>query len=264
MAAGRLFWTLALIAAPAHAELRDLCPERPGLDTPPCILDKGHIQIETGLADLSRDVTAGAKSTTIAIGEAELRYGLDEKTEIRASWTAYIGQREFDRTSGQHSRDSGIGDVTIGLKRSLRRPDGNELSLALLPSVTLPAAKDSIGDGDWSASLQLPFSYALSDGLSLIATPEIDAAADADGHGRHLAYGSAGGLSVDLSDRINASVEMQVIRERDPEAPSTKALGGVAIAYKSGAATQFDAGANIGLNRATPDAEVYFGISRRF
>jgi hypothetical protein len=35
------------IAAPAHAEgLRDFCPDRPGKGTPPCILDKGHIQAE--------------------------------------------------------------------------------------------------------------------------------------------------------------------------------------------------------------------------
>jgi hypothetical protein len=28
--------------------------------------------------------------------------------------------------------------------------------------------------------------------------------------------------------------------------------------------TQFDGGLNIGLNRATPDLEIYFGVSRRF
>jgi hypothetical protein len=36
------------------------------------------------------------------------------------------------------------------------------------------------------------------------------------------------------------------------------------IAYLLNNDTQLDAGANFGLNRATPDAELYFGVSRRF
>jgi len=28
--------------------------------------------------------------------------------------------------------------------------------------------------------------------------------------------------------------------------------------------TQLDGGVNLGLNRATPDVEIYFGMSRRF
>ena len=38
-------------AAPAGAEgLRDFCPDRPGLGTPPCTMDPGHFDVELGLA----------------------------------------------------------------------------------------------------------------------------------------------------------------------------------------------------------------------
>ncbi|WP_313807755.1 transporter [Sphingobium sp.] len=259
-----LLLSLALFPATAHAQLRDLCPERPGLDTPPCIVDKGHFQIEMGLVDVTRDQTAERRSTTITLGDAELRYGLDNRTEIRASWASYSWRRDLDRLGGGRNHISGIGDLSLGLKHALLNPAGDALSLAIAPAITLPTGSHAVSDGSWSASFQLPFSYALSESLSLIATPEIDAAADGNGHGRHLAYGSAGGLSADLGEKWNASLEMQIIRDRDPDDPSTQALSSVSLAFKPAGTVMLDAGANLGLNRATPDAEVYIGISRRF
>ncbi|WP_150290765.1 transporter [Sphingobium estronivorans] len=255
---------LALLPATAQAQLRDFCPERPGLDTPPCIVDKGHFQIEMGLADWTRDRSAGQSTTTVSLGDTELRYGLDDSTEIRANWTAYTRQREHDRVGGERSQFSGVGDLGFSIKHALLNPDGSGFSLAIAPGITLPTGSHGIGDGTWSASFLLPASYALSDSLSLIATPEIDAAADGDGDGRHLAYGSAAGLSADLGPRINASVEMQIIRDRDPGGASTQALSSVSLAFQPGSSLALDAGANFGLNHATPDAEVYIGISRRF
>jgi hypothetical protein len=254
----------ALMTTPAQAQLRDLCPERPGLDTPPCIVDSGHLQIETGLADWTRDQTKDQRSTILTLGDSELRYGLDSRTELRAAWTAYIWQHDVDRLSGARSHASGAGDLSLGIKRALINPGGDALSLAALAMVTLPTGSSAVSDGDWSASFQLPFSYALTDYLSLIATPEVDAAADGDGHGRHFAYGSAGGLSADLDERWNASLEMQIIRNSDPQERSTQTLSSVSFAFKPVPSLMLDAGANFGLNRATPDAELYIGLSRRF
>ena len=255
---------LALLASPAQAQLRDFCPERPGLDTPPCILDKGHWQVEIDLADLARDKTPERKTTSVTLGDTEWRYGLDGNTELRAAWTAYLWRRDIDRLSGGRSHASGMGDLSLGLKRALFNPDGDALSLAGAATITLPTGSDAVSDGTWSASFQLPFSYALTDNLSLIATPEIDAAADEGGHGRHLAYGSAGGLSADLGEKWNASLEMQVIHDRDPAESSTQTLSSVSLAFKPQASLMLDAGANFGLNHATPDAEIYIGLSRRF
>ena len=39
---------LAATPALADDQLRELCSERPGLNTPPCIVDKGHLQVEVG------------------------------------------------------------------------------------------------------------------------------------------------------------------------------------------------------------------------
>lgn len=255
---------LFLIATPVQAQLRDLCPERPGLDTPPCIVDAGHWQVEIGLADVTRDKSGGQRSATVTLGDTELRYGIDSGTEIRASWAAYTWQHDHDRISGERSHASGTGDISLGVKRALLNPGGDALSVAAVAMITLPTGSHAISNGDWSASFQLPVSYALTSSLSLIATPEIGAATDQDGHGRHLAYGSAGGLSADLNEKWNASLEMQLIRDRDPAEPSTQALSSVSLAFKPMASLMLDAGANFGLNHATPDTELYIGLSRRF
>src|SRR5262249_7615693 len=46
-----LFLALASSAPAAADGLRDLCTDRPGLGTPPCIVDRGHLIVETGIAD---------------------------------------------------------------------------------------------------------------------------------------------------------------------------------------------------------------------
>ena len=255
-----------LIASPALAEgeLRDLCAERPGLDTPACTVDRGHLQIEMGLADWTLDKQAGSRTDTILLGNALARYGVGESTEIRFARTAYGHTRRRDRMTGSIDRSSGAGDITIGLKQNLSNPSGDGFSLALLPYATLPTGKKDIGAGDWGAGLLIPVSFDLTDKVSWEATPEVDAAVDDDGKGRHLAFGSAAGLGIDISKRWSMSIEGELVRDRDPAGHSTRALAGAFLAWKPKDQLQFDAGAQAGLNRATPDVELYFGISRKF
>ncbi|HWI86487.1 MAG TPA: transporter [Sphingomonas sp.] len=255
-----------LIAAPVCAEdkLRDLCAERPGLDTPACIVDAGHLQVEVGLGDWTLDRQAGSRSDMIVTGDLSARYGVGDSTEIRFGWTAYGHARTRDTATGAIDRALGTGDVTLGLKQNLFHPDGGDFSLALLPYATLPTGKKGIGAGDWGAGLLIPLGFDLTEKLTLVATPEIDAAIDEDGKGRHAAYGSAAGLGVKLGEKWSMSIEGQLICDRDPDGHSTQALAGAYIAWQPSERIQFDAGAQAGLNRATPDVELYFGISEKF
>jgi hypothetical protein len=143
-------------------------------------------------------------------------------------------------------------------------PDGSGLSIALLPYATLPTGGHAIGAGDWSAGLIVPVNYAISDALTLELTPEVDAAVDQDGSGRHLAYGSVIGVQGKLGKRASVGVEVQAIRDSDPAQHATQALAGLSFAYQPQEQSQIDIGINAGLNRNAPDAEVYFGISRKF
>jgi len=254
-----------LVSTPALAEdkLRDLCAERPGLDTPACTVDPGHLQVEVGLGDWTLDRQSGNRTDTILLGDISARYGVGESTEIRLGWTAYGHVRTRDAT-GAIDRTSGTGDVTIGLKQNLSNPSGDGFSIALLPYATLPTGRNNIGAGDWGAGLLIPVSFNLTDKLTWETTPEVDAAVDSDGKGRHLAFGSAAGLGIKLNEKWSMSVETQVIRDRDPGGHSTQALAGAYLAWQPRDRLQFDAGAQAGLNHASPDVELYFGISEKF
>jgi len=253
------------LAAPAAAQdLRPLCADRPGLETPACTVDAGHVQVELGLGDWILNRGADVRTDTILAGDILARIGLTGNLEARLGWTAYGHQRERDRTTGAVDRTARTGDVTIGFKQNLRNPDGSGLSIALLPYATLPVGRGPIGAGDWGAGLIGSISYELSDTLQVVASPEIDAAVDEDGDGRHLAYGGEVGLSGTLTDALSATVDVELLRDRDPGQHSTKALAGVSLAWQPQKLLQFDVGSNVGLNHASADVEVYVGVTRKF
>ena len=253
---------LALATSPALA--RDYCPDRPGIDTPPCTIEPGKLSVETAIGDWTHDHDADAIEDTVLIGDLALRYGIADHAELRFGWTAFGHDRTRDRASGMVDNLSGTGDVTLGIKRNLIDPTGKQLSIALLPQVSLPTGGRAIGAGDWGAGMLVPVNLPLSDAISLIATPEIDAAVDEDRHGRHLAYGTAAGVQIAATKNLNIALEGSVIRDDDPEGHETQALFGASAGLMLGEDTQIDFGTQIALNHNTPDSEIYFGLSRRF
>ncbi|HWW65783.1 MAG TPA: transporter [Sphingomonadaceae bacterium] len=263
----RVAWALFLagIAGPAIAgDLRDYCPERPGLNTPACTIDPGHVSIETGLIDWTQDGNAASRTDLFLVGDTLVRVGLTDRVEARIGWTPFGFVRERDRAKGTISRVSRVGDVTLGFKANLAHPDGSGASIALLPYASLPVGRRPIGAGDWGAGLLIPASYELSPTLALALTPEIDAAVDEDGRGRHLAYGGAAGISLKLSEALSSALELSAIRDRDPSGHSSLLLAGASLGWQAEEGLQFDIGANAGLNRDTPNIELMLGVSRRF
>lgn len=255
---------LALAASPALAEERDFCGDRPGLGNPACTIDPGHLQIELGLADWTLDRQPDTRTDTIVAGDLLARYGLGTSTEARVGWTAYGHVRTRDRATGDITRQSRTGDISFGLKQNLMNPDGSGTSIALIPTVTVPVGREPVGAGDWGASLTMPTDFTLSKMFQLDFTPEVDAAVDDDGDGRHLAYGTVVGLVAKLSEKLGAALEYSAFRDDDPSGHATMELTSLSVTYMTDKDTQLDAGAVAGLDHEAPDAELYFGVSRRF
>lgn len=263
--AAALLLPIALIASPAAAqEQRELCPDRPGLGTPACTVDRGEVIFELGLGDWTRDRQGPVRTDTVQVGDALVRVGLTDSLEAQLGWTAYGHVRVRDRAAGTVGKASGVGDVTLALRQNLRNPDGSGFSVAVMPYASLPAGGSAIGAGDWGGGLLVPMSFDLSDSVSLGITPQVDAAVDGDGDGRHLGYGSVAGLGFGLSDSVSAAAEVSLYRDRDPGGHNTQALAGLSMGWQPQGDMQFDVGVNLGLNRDSPDAELYFGIARRF
>ncbi|MFB0874410.1 MULTISPECIES: transporter [unclassified Sphingobium] len=256
-----------LAACPSLAlaqDERELCADRPGLGTPPCTVAPGRVVAELGLADWTREKDALSRTDTVEAGDLLLRFGLTETLEAQVGWTAYGHERARDRMTGLVDRSDGVGDVRLALRQNLHNPDGSGFSVAVMPYVSVPTGGSTIGAGDWGAGLLVPLSFDLGNGLSLGLTPEIDAAVDEDGDGRHIAYGSVAGIGIDLSDQLSASLETALTRDDDPAGHNTQALAGLSIGWQPSDEVQIDAGLNLGLNRDSPDRELYLGITRRF
>lgn len=256
---------LVAAATPASAqELRDFCADRPGLGTPACTLDPGHVMVESALADwtLQRDRTQ--RTDTVTLADTLVRIGLDSQTEAQVGWAAYGHQRTRDKMTGAVDTDAGVGDVSLALRRNLLSPDGSGTALAAMVIATLPTGGKAIGAGDWGASFLLPFNTDLTEKVSLEITPEIDAAVDQDRRGRHLAYGSVIGLELPVTKSLSATPEIALFRDDDPSGHTTRAQAALSIAWQRGDNLQFDAGGAVGLNRTTDDLELFVGIARRF
>lgn len=191
-----------------------------------------------------------------------LRLGLDERTEVQLGFTAFGHVRT--RTPLAVDEDSGIGDVTLALRRNLMSPDGSGTNAAVQAYVTLPTGDDAIGAGEWSAGILLPFGFDLNDSLSLAFTPQASVEPDSDGEGHHASFGGSAGIGITLSDRLGAAVDLAVIQDDDPAGSSTEALLGLSMTFGLADNIQLDAGLNLGLNDDSPDTELYAGIVTRF
>lgn len=254
---------LALVPAPALAQSRDFCPDRPGLGTPPCTIDKGRGDIEIGLVDWTLDKQGGARTDSWIFSDTLVRYGVTDSLEVQLGWTAYGFIRERS-AAGSVDHSSGTGDLKVALRQNLVHPDGSGFSVAVMPYATLPTGGRTLGAGTWSAGLLLPVSYQLPHDFALSLTGRIEAAADEDRHGRHLAYGGIAGLDVPLGDQVSATLELSAQREEESGAHKTEMLAGLSFAYTASPDLQLDGGVNAGLSRSAPDAELYVGLARRF
>ena len=71
-------------------------------------------------------------------------------------------------------------------------------------------------------------------------------------------------LGWQATDKLSLSAEIWGQWDWDPSGTTRQASADGSIAYLVNRDLQLDAGANFGLNRVTPDLEVYGGISVRF
>ena len=245
----------------AAADRQPICADRPGKANPTCTVPAGMVQIETGLVDWTRDRTNGVTSDALALGATAFKYGLNDRWHFELDVAPY--NRVRVRGTGPSERDSGFGDLVVRSKYRLTSGDG--VQVALSPSVKVPTASHGIGNGKWEAALAIPIDYAIPDSpVGVTLGPEVDWIADDNGRGHHVAMVQVVGLGVQASRKLSLSAELWGQWNWDPGGTTRQATADVAAAYQASTDLQLDAGANFGLNRQTPDVELYTGIAVRF
>lgn len=252
---------LALIASPAAAQEREFCADRPGLGTPACTMEPGRVMAELGVAAWDHSRSSASIEDHLTYGNLLVRIGLDQLTEIEVGVTGYNTVRSLDRSSGTIAQARGIGDTTIALRRSLSGPDG---PIAVHGFVTLPTGANAISAGDWGASVLVPMGLKVGHGLELDLTPEIDAAVNASGTGRHLRWGGVVGLSHALVSNVTLEGEVGTWRDNDPAGHATDARAALSLAWQAGKSWQLDLEGDAGLTSAAPRRSLLVGLARRF
>ena len=248
---------LAFGALPAHAQDRDFCANRPGIGTPACTLAPGAAMIETGVVEWDHSADSVATDDSTTWGDLLLRIGVSQSAEVQFGLTSFTLDRLRDRASGRVTRSSGVGDAFVAVRRGIAGPNG---PVAIEAFVSAPADHP----GRWSAGVLLPAGVDLPDDFQLALTPEIDVAADVDGHGRHLAYGGVLGLSRNIAANVSLGGEIAAFEDNDPSGHSLDARLAGSLAWQVAPRLQIDFEADAGLSAGAPDTAIMVGFAERF
>ena len=252
--------------ATPEADLRTLCADRPTKSNGPCTVDAGHWQLESDIYNVTFQTLDGVTTRTELFTNPTLKLGLTNTVDFEVNVAPYEQVTTHDSIAGVTSVAGGVGDLFLRAKWNLHGDDGGNVSVALFPFVKIPTAPPGVGNGAVEAGLIVPIAFNLPGNWQLTIDPEADALANSVGSGRHLNITSPLSLSYPVTKTITLFGELWGDVNFDPSGTVTQASFDLAIAWIPAKAPnlQLDGGANFGLNRATPGAQLYVGVTRRF
>lgn len=239
-----------------------ICADRPTKSSNACALDPGRWQVESDIVNFTRMKDAGVTTDIWLIANPTIKYGVAKNFDVEVNLPLYEDVR-VKSAAGSQSLD-GVGDLYLRLKwQAYTSKDGNT-QVGLYPYVKLPTAKRGIGNREAEAGVVAPINIKLNDQWSIGFAPEADALLDADGSGRHANMVQTFNVGYALPHDWTVYAEVWGDWNFDPSGTVKQYSLDFAAAKLIGKDLQLDGGVNFGLNRATPDVNLYVGVSRRF
>jgi hypothetical protein len=265
----RLMVLAALFAVPVAAQTvptgstadAPICTDRPTKSNFACTVPKGLLQVEADGFAVITNRSGDIRSDQLLFTNPTLKYGLSGSSDIQVNWVPFTRVRTRD-ANGAVRTVSGAGDLTVRFKQRLTRADG-AFQLALLPFVKLPTARAGIGNGRAEGGVAVPVNFSAPGGWTLTLGPQLDVLASADGQGRHLGFT---GL-INIAKQIGPFTlynELWTSQNFDPAGTVRQFSYDTSLAWLARPTLQLDIGANVGLNRETPDIVIYLGVAARF
>jgi len=253
--------TFSLPAFTARADdAPPICTDRPTKANATCTVPEGMWQLETDVGNFTHDAHDGSSTDTLYFINPYLKYGIGSHTDIEVNWAPDIRVRT--RADGEHQTVNGAGDLYVRVKTSLYA--GDLFSASIIPFIKAPTASHDIGNGHWEGGVAVPMSAAVGGGFTVTVGPELDALADSSGHGRHLSVTNLVNVSHSLTSKLSVAVEYWRQDNHEPSGHVKQESGDIAFVYVVNPDLQLDLGANMGLNHATPDTQMYLGLSYRW
>lgn len=254
---------LALTPATALAQTasEDLCTDRPSKSNNVCTVPESHVQIETDIGNWTRTDDRGTREDVILYTSPTLKLGIGPATDVQVTITPYAEVRTRDAEGT--TRTGGFGDTYLRIKQRLTTRDAT-FQIGIMPFIKAPTAGHDVGNGAWEGGVSVPIQYDLPNGFALGSSPEVDVIEDADGRGRHIQLVTTANIGKTLGTRTSVGVELWTAQDFDPDGTGRQYSADVFATWLATDLVQLDAGANFGLNRQTPDVQMYFGVSTRF
>jgi hypothetical protein len=245
-------------------QMRDFNTDRPPKANSPFTVDAGHFQYETDIANFADQWSGAAPGYTLLALNPTLKAGLTNNVDLEVNFAPIVGVHAFNSTTDAWSTTWGIGDLFVRTKVNLWGNDGGTSAMALIPYVKVPTAPPGIGNGAVEGGVIAPLSISLPNGFTLLFNSEIDILKDSADDGRHANFINLVTLGHPLIKDITLYVELWSDYNNDPTRRETQYSFDTAIAWLVRPNLQFDIGADFGLNSATPNLQVFAGVSQRF
>lgn len=252
---------LVIVGAPGNAQTDTICTDRPTKGNAPCTVPAGRLQIESDLWNFTQDTADGARSRAESYVSPVFKVGLTSSSDLQVGVPLWTTISNFDR--GRKASASGVGDLTVRYKRRLTSTD-EKLQVGIIPFIKLPTASRKLGNGAWEGGVIVPVTIGLVDGINLNLGPEVDILADTDGSGHHAQLVGLAALSTTLPKGFGASVELWTAQSLEQGRRGQRYSFDAAFTYQSRPDVLLDLGVNIGLNKQTPDTQLYIGASKLF
>ncbi len=236
------------------SDVRDMDTDRPNVVNTPNTLDAGHVQIETGLVDFTRE-WSDTSSNAVATGEVNVRLGVLANLEMNVATTLFK-----DGPAGY-----GVGDTSVGGKLNIWGDAGSNniwaTALAVQPQVKLATSGSRLGNGHVEAAINLPFSINLPGAfrLGLQLTPELAR----DEHNTAYVAGIQPAVSIARVLVANADVYLEYRAEVVGRSRCQETID-VGFTRPIGKNIVIDGGVFFGLTRASNSFEYVAGVSVRF
>lgn len=227
----------------------DFSFDRPGSGFGTGITPVGKLAWEQSLpaARYDQSIIDGAKAHTVTLNsDILLRTGLNASTELRLGWQG----PHWRKTSfqGKHQEDSGLGDVSIGIKKSIDLQD-DKLSMALLAEAQLATGNKEFTEHDdiYTVGSALDYQYndSLTTGISMFYAVQ-------DGNWSVTAVPT---LGYALTDKLSGFSEFVYRKKESSKYEYSLASG---LIYSLNNRAQVDA--SIGVDLSNPDRSYNAGL----
>lgn len=234
-------------------------PDRPNITESPYTVDAGHVQYEAAFVRYQYKTTDESKQHALLYNYFNIKFGLTNSLAMQLNIQTFAQQTNQDLNTGNRTKQSGFGDLTLRLKQNFLGNDGN-ISLAVIPYLTFPTNHYE-ENSKYQGGIIVPIMFKLKNKWQLSTQIEGDRLKDDVGDGLHNQILQSVNISHPIfTKNLNAFLETYYMY--DFKAKNISNYIDAALQYGVSKSVMFDLGFNLGVQKSA-DHALFAGIAFR-